>query len=98
MLFFESHSSWIGAANNMTTRGIPEWWKAALTTAEVARLCGVSTTAVINWIKGGKLPAYKTPGGHRRIKRTDLLRFFEAYNIPIPTAARPDNTAYPRTS
>jgi len=40
-----------------------------LSTGEVARLCGVSRDAVLKWIKKGKLPATRTPGGHFRILR-----------------------------
>ena len=40
-----------------------------LSTGEVARLCGVSRDAVLKWIKKGKLPATRTPGGHFRIAR-----------------------------
>jgi len=38
-----------------------------LSTGEVARLCGVTRDAVLKWIKKGKLPATRTPGGHFRI-------------------------------
>ncbi|MDP7420869.1 MAG: response regulator [bacterium] len=34
-------------------------------------------------IVGGKLPAYRTPGGHRRILRKELLAFLKKYNMPI---------------
>ncbi len=37
-----------------------------------------------NWINEGKLAAYSTPGGHRRIKREDLLLFLRLYQIPVP--------------
>lgn len=40
-----------------------------LSTGEVARLCGVTRDAVLKWIKKGKLPAIKTPGGHFRVPR-----------------------------
>jgi excisionase family DNA binding protein len=40
-----------------------------LSTGEVARLCGVTRDAVLKWIKKGKLPATRTPGGHFRIPR-----------------------------
>ena len=38
-----------------------------LTTGEVAKLCGVTPDAVLKWIKAGKLPATRTPGGHFRV-------------------------------
>ncbi len=40
-----------------------------MTTGEVARLCGVTPDAVLKWIKAGKLPATRTPGGHYRVSR-----------------------------
>lgn len=43
-----------------------------LTTGDVARLCGVTADAVLKWIKSGKLPATRTPGGHYRVSRADL--------------------------
>lgn len=40
-----------------------------LTTGQVAKLCGVTPDAVLKWIKGGKLPAQRTAGGHYRVSR-----------------------------
>lgn len=40
-----------------------------MTTGEVAKLCGVTPDAVLKWIKAGKLPATRTPGGHYRVSR-----------------------------
>lgn len=54
------------------------------TTFEVARLCGVFHTTVINWVNKGKLDARVTPGGHRRIPITALLPFMKKYHMPIP--------------
>ncbi len=54
------------------------------TTFEVSKLCGVALTTVISWVNGEKLPAFKTPGGHRRIKQDDLLNFLKKYEMPIP--------------
>lgn len=53
------------------------------TTHEVSKFCDVYPTTVINWIKEGMLPAYTTPGGHRRIKRNDLLKLMKKNNMPI---------------
>lgn len=54
------------------------------TTHEVSKFCNVYPTTVINWIKEGKLSAYTTPGGHRRIKKEDLLELMKKNNMPIP--------------
>jgi excisionase family DNA binding protein len=54
------------------------------TTFEVAALCQVYHTTVINWINKGQLKAYTTPGRHRRIQRNDLLEFMHRFNVHIP--------------
>lgn len=54
------------------------------TTHEVSKFCNVYPTTVINWIKEGKLSAYTTPGGHRRIKKENLLELMKKNNMPIP--------------
>lgn len=54
------------------------------TTHEASRFCGVYPTTVINWVENGILPAYTTPGGHRRIKREDLLTLMKKNNMPVP--------------
>src|SRR5690606_5088680 len=54
------------------------------TTFEASRLLGVSLPTVVNWIKANRLKAHKTPGGHRRIARDDLIAFPRRYEIPIP--------------
>lgn len=54
-----------------------------LTTGEVARICQVSQTTVLNWIRDRGLNAYMTPGGHYRIQPTDLQAFAASYRMPI---------------
>lgn len=54
------------------------------TTFEVARICGVYHTTVINWVKKGQLKALQTPGKHRRILLPDLLEFMRRFEMPIP--------------
>lgn len=54
------------------------------TTFNAAKLLGVDMTTVIDWCKQGKLPAFKTPGGHRRIHAKDLVKFLQAYKMPVP--------------
>lgn len=55
-----------------------------LTTFEISEICEVNPTTVQNWVKEGKLKAYATPGGHRRIRRQDLIRFMKAFGMPMP--------------
>lgn len=61
------------------------YFKAVFTTFEVANFCGVTMAGVIRWVESGKLKAYKTPGGHRRISRPDLMAFMFRYGLPIPS-------------
>lgn len=58
--------------------------KKVFSTHEAARICHVHHTTVINWVNQGKLPSYSTPGGHRRIKREDLVAFMEKFGMPKP--------------
>jgi len=54
------------------------------TTYHISKICGVTMLTVINWIESGELPAYKTPGGHRRVARADLLNFLAKHKVPLP--------------
>ncbi|MEW5733509.1 MAG: response regulator [Thermodesulfobacteriota bacterium] len=49
-----------------------------------SQYCSVSPKTIINWIEQGHIKAYKTVGGHRRIKRADLTEFMRKQGIPIP--------------
>jgi excisionase family DNA binding protein len=40
---------------------------------QAAELLGVHPATVRNWADRGELPARRTPGGHRRFRRADLL-------------------------
>lgn len=55
------------------------------TTYQISQMVNVDITTVIDWIDKGLLKAYKTPGGHRRIKWNDLVEFLKKYEMPIPT-------------
>src|SRR5436853_7813271 len=61
-----------------------EQTKTIYTTHEVSRLLQVNPRSVINWIDQSRLPSYRTPGGHRRIRRDDLLAFLRKHQIPTP--------------
>jgi excisionase family DNA binding protein len=62
--------------------------KTVFTTFEAAKLCQVSPLSIINWVNAGRLPAFRTPGGHRRIRRDDLVRFMRENGIPLPEQLR----------
>jgi two-component system OmpR family response regulator len=55
-----------------------------LTTSQTARLLGVSDQTIANWIDQGKLPAGRTPGGHRRVEADDLVEFLKKQKLRVP--------------
>jgi excisionase family DNA binding protein len=56
------------------------------TTNQLARLFGVVPTTVIDWIEAGKLEAFKTLGGHRRITHVAVLEFLRRNDLASPPA------------
>jgi excisionase family DNA binding protein len=56
---------------------------------EAARMLGVAVSSVSKWIDTGKLVAGRTPGGHRRIERDDLVRFLRKQKLRIPAELEP---------
>jgi twitching motility two-component system response regulator PilH len=48
-----------------------EW----LTLGQAATYLGVAQSTIRKWSDGGRLPAFYTPGGHRRFRRGDLDSF-----------------------
>ena len=52
-----------------------------LSTTEASKYCHVSRLTVINWAKKGLIPTNKTPGGHRRISKNDMLSFMKDHGI-----------------
>ncbi len=60
-----------------------------LTTTKVAKFCHVSHAAVCNWVKSGKLKAYRTPGGQYRIEPHVLMDFMKQHGMPIPDELSP---------
>jgi excisionase family DNA binding protein len=55
------------------TRGDPDW----LTLGQAARFLGVAQSTIRKWSDQGRLPAFYTPGRHRRFLRTDLEAFVD---------------------
>ena len=52
-------------------------------THSAAKYCRVTPMTIIRWVEEGRIKAYKTPGGHRRIMRADLDDFCRTAGIPI---------------
>src|ERR1700688_3388075 len=57
----------------MAMRDDSEW----LTLGQAARFLGVAQSTIRKWSDQGRVPAFYTPGGHRRYRRTDLDAFLE---------------------
>ncbi|MBP8129771.1 MAG: response regulator [Candidatus Hydrogenedentes bacterium] len=57
--------------------------KQSFSTSEVARYCHVTADTIRKWAEAGRIQVFKTPGGHRRIRREDLVRFLRDNSIPI---------------
>src|SRR3954454_9812054 len=51
----------------------PDW----LTLGQAAKYLGVAQSTIRKWSDLGRVPAFYTPGGHRRYKRRDLDAFLE---------------------
>lgn len=49
--------------------------KELLTTKDASELIGVSLPSIINWADAGRFESFRTPGGHRRIRREDFVAF-----------------------
>lgn len=47
-------------------------YKDHLTTGQVAKLCSVTPDTVLKWIRAGRLPARRTPGGHHRVPKSAI--------------------------
>jgi excisionase family DNA binding protein len=52
----------------------PDW----LTLGQAAKYLGVAQSTIRKWSDHGRVPAFYTPGGHRRYRRGDLDRFLES--------------------
>jgi excisionase family DNA binding protein len=53
--------------------GEPDW----LTLGQAAKYIGVAQSTIRKWSDQGRVPAFYTPGGHRRYRRGDLDTFLE---------------------
>lgn len=58
-----------------------------LSPREIAQALGVSESSVKRWVDGGELASLRTAGGHRRIARSEALRFARAKSMQ---PARPE--------
>jgi excisionase family DNA binding protein len=68
----------------------PDW----LTLGQAARHLGVAQSTIRKWSDSGRVPAFYTPGGHRRYRRADLDSFLAQSGGTQP---RTVNGGRPRT-
>jgi excisionase family DNA binding protein len=58
----------------------PDW----LTLGQAAKYLGMAQSTIRKWSDSGRLPAFYTPGGHRRYRRSDLDQFLERGGSAAP--------------
>jgi len=58
----------------LPTTNEPDW----LTLGQAAKYLGVAQSTIRKWSDQGRVPAFYTPGGHRRYRRADLDKFLES--------------------
>jgi excisionase family DNA binding protein len=59
-----------------------------LSLGEASRLLGIAPGTLRRWSDNGQVPAFTTPGGHRRFKRASLERLLPADRRPRLSLAR----------
>jgi excisionase family DNA binding protein len=62
-----------GSGPRRPAGGETEW----LTLGQAAKYLGVAQSTIRKWSDVGRVPAFYTPGGHRRYRRADLDAFLE---------------------
>jgi excisionase family DNA binding protein len=60
-------------STRLAPSGEPDW----LTLGLAAKYLGVAQSTIRKWSDQGRVPAFYTPGGHRRYRRGDLDNFLE---------------------
>jgi excisionase family DNA binding protein len=60
-------------STRLAPSGEPDW----LTLGQAAKYIGVAQSTIRKWSDQGRVPAFYTPGGHRRYRRGDLDTFLE---------------------
>ncbi len=61
------------SSTRLAPSGEPDW----LTVGQAAKYLGVAQSTIRKWSDQGRVPAFYTPGGHRRYRRADLVKFLE---------------------
>lgn len=55
-----------------------------LTSHQIGEMLQVSRRSINNWVEQGRIRAFRTPGGHRRVRVRDLVDFLHTAGIPLP--------------
>jgi len=50
---------------------------------QAAKHCSISRVTLWRWVKSGKLKTFVTPGGHHRIRKTDLEQFINENRMDL---------------
>ena len=58
-----------------------------LSLSEVAQELGVHPSTVRNWANQGRIPVHRTPGGHRRFRREEVILWNQAKQASTPNDA-----------
>lgn len=84
----QAHMSFINPINE-TTEAVDD--RHAVSTAQAARMLGMSTTMLQQLVDQGRFQAWKTPGGHRRIDLKSLVAYQHKLKIPNGNRAKAVN-------
>jgi excisionase family DNA binding protein len=71
--------------HRLAPAGEPDW----LTLGQAAKYLGVAQSTIRKWSDQGRVPAFYTPGGHRRYRRADLDTFLNRSGPGGSTAEAP---------
>lgn len=66
-----------------------------LTTREAAHLLGVAVSTTQIWMESGALPAWKTPGGHRRVRLSAVRQLQTRQQTAGAASSEPDTGSAP---
>ncbi len=82
---FSGVSGYQSSASRRTPAVEPDW----LTLGQAAKFLGVAQSTIRKWSDQGRVPAFYTPGGHRRYRRHDLESFVDRSGPGGQSAAGP---------